>query len=95
MTAAEKALDVLLIEDDEEDYIITRALLDKAQTIDCDLDWVSDYEEGRDAVLTDEYDACLVDYRLGARSGLDLLEEVNERGGVQAPIIFLTGQGDL
>jgi len=95
MTAATKALDVLLIEDDEDDYIITKALLDKAQTIDCTLDWVSSYEEGRDAVLADTYDVCLVDYRLGAGSGLDLLEEVNDHGGVEAPIIFLTGQGDL
>jgi len=95
MTAVTTPLDVLLIEDDEDDYVITRALLDKAQTIECDLDWVTTYEEGRDALLTDAYDACLVDYRLGSGSGLDLLEEVNERGGVQAPIILLTGQGDL
>ncbi len=95
MTAATTPLDVLLVEDDEDDYVITRALLDKAQTIECDLDWVTTYEEGRDAILTDAYDACLVDYRLGSGSGLDLLEEVNARGGVDAPIILLTGQGDL
>ncbi|HKL88231.1 MAG TPA: PAS domain S-box protein, partial [Salinibacter sp.] len=95
MTAATETLRVLLIEDDEDDYLITRALLDKAQTINCDLDWASSYEEGRDAVLEDAYDAYLVDYRLGARNGLDLLEEVNAHGGVQAPIILLTGQGDL
>lgn len=95
MTAATTPLDVLLVEDDEDDYVITRALLDKAQTIECDLDWVRTYEEGRDAILTGGYDVCLVDYRLGSGSGLDLLEEVNERGGVQVPIILLTGQGDL
>ena len=95
MTTATKKFDVLLIEDDEDDYLITRALLDRARTLDCTLDWVSNYEEGRDAVLDDAYDAYLVDYRLGARSGLDLLEEVNKQGGVQGPIILLTGQGDL
>jgi PAS domain S-box-containing protein len=95
MTTATDTLNVLLIEDDEDDYLITRALLDKAQTIDCTLDWASSYEEGRDAVLEDAHDAYLVDYRLGARSGLDLLEAVNEQGGVQGPIILLTGQGDL
>jgi len=95
MTAATEPLHILLIEDDEDDYLITRALLDKAQTVDCELDWASSYEEGRDAVLEDAYDAYLVDYRLGARTGLDLLEEVNAHGGVQAPIILLTGQGDL
>jgi PAS domain S-box-containing protein len=95
MTTAPAALDILIIEDDEGDYLITEALLDRAQTIEYTLDWASTYEEGRDAILTDRYDACLVDYRLGAKNGLDLLDEVNEHGGIQAPIILLTGQGDL
>ena len=95
MTTATETLDVLLVEDDEDDYLITKALLDKAQTIDCTLDWVASYEEGHAAMLRDAYDAYLVDYRLGARTGLDLLEDVNEQGGVQGPIILLTGQGDL
>ncbi len=95
MTTATTELDILIIEDDEGDYLITEALLDRAQTIEYTLDWASTYEEGRDAILTDQYDACLVDYRLGAKSGLDLLDEVNEHGGVRAPIILLTGQGDL
>ena len=88
-------LDVLLIEDDEDDYIITRALLSKAESIECNLEWARSYEEGLDAILNSTYDACLVDYRLGARTGLDLLNEVNEQGGVATPIILLTGQGDL
>ena len=95
MTTAPTALHILLVEDDEGDYLITKALLDKAQTIEASLDWVSTYEEGREAILTDAYDACLIDYRLGAQTGLDLLNEVNETGGVEAPIIFLTGQGDV
>jgi PAS domain S-box-containing protein len=95
MTTAPKDLDVLLIEDDEDDYLITQALLERAQTLNCTLDWASSYDEGLEAVLDDAYDAYLVDYRLGARTGLDLLEEVNEQGGVQGPIILLTGQGDL
>jgi len=95
MTASPPELDILLVEDDEGDYLITQALLERAQTIEYTLEWVSTYEEGRDAVLSDDYDAVLVDYRLGAKTGLDLLEEVNDHGGVQAPIILLTGQGDL
>jgi PAS domain S-box-containing protein len=95
MIASTEVLNILLIEDDEDDYMITRALLSKAQTIDCDLDWADSYDEGIEAILGNAYDACLVDYRLGARTGLDLLDEVNQRGGVRTPIILLTGQGDL
>ncbi len=88
-------LDILLIEDDEDDYLITRALLSKAQSIDCELDWAHSFDDGLDRILSRQYDACLVDYRLGARTGLDLLQEVNDAGGVETPIILLTGQGDL
>lgn len=90
-----EVLHVLLIEDDEDDYLITRALLSKAESISCDLDWATSFDEGLERILSNQYDACLVDYRLGARTGLDLLEEVKEQGGVETPIILLTGQGDL
>lgn len=90
-----EVLRVLLIEDDEDDYLITRALLSKAESINCDLDWARSFDEGLERIVSNQYDACLVDYRLGARTGLDLLEEVNEQGGVETPIILLTGQGDL
>jgi len=95
MIAESEVLDVLLIEDDEDDYLITRALLSKAESIDCNLDWAHSFDEGLESILSSRYDACLVDYRLGARTGLDLLQEVNDRGGVETPIILLTGQGDL
>ena len=95
MTTTIKELSVLLVEDDEDDYLITRALLGRARSLDCRLDWVTSYDEGRDAILQDEHDAYLVDFRLGPRNGLDLLEEVTDAGGVTGPIILLTGQGDL
>ncbi|PEN13743.1 hybrid sensor histidine kinase/response regulator [Longibacter salinarum] len=95
MIAKSEVLDVLLIEDDEDDYLITRALLSKAESIECNLDWARSFDEGLESILSSRYDACLVDYRLGARTGLDLLQEVNNRGGVETPIILLTGQGDL
>jgi two-component system, cell cycle sensor histidine kinase and response regulator CckA len=88
-------LHILLVEDDEDDYLITRALLSKAQSINCELDWARSFDDGLERILSRQYDACLVDYRLGARTGLDLLQEVNDAGGVETPIILLTGQGDL
>ena len=95
MITATDSVDVLLIEDDEDDYVITRSLLAKARTIDAHLDWAKSYDQGLDAILSSTYDACLVDYRLGAKTGLDVLDALNERGGVQTPVILLTGQGDV
>jgi signal transduction histidine kinase/DNA-binding response OmpR family regulator len=86
-------LHVLLIDDDEDDVIIIRGMLSEILLTSFSVKWVSRYEEGLRSVLSGEFDACLLDYRLGARSGLDLLEEAI-RAGCETPIIFLTGQGD-
>ena len=94
MNRMSETVDVLLIEDDEDDYFITRRLLSKAQVIDCDLSWVQTYEEGLEAVLSEPHDVALIDYQLGERNGLDLLHEANEQG-CQTPMILLTGHGDL
>ena len=94
MIAATETIDLLLVEDDEDDYFITRSLLGKAQVIDCNLNWVQSYEDGLAAIRSNKYDVALVDYRLGAHNGLELLREANEYG-CSTPIILLTGQGDI
>lgn len=86
-------IDVLIIEDDEDDFFIARSLLSKTAALKCDLDWARDYDEGLSTLMSNHYDVCLVDYRLGARDGLQLLREADENG-VETPMILLTGQGD-
>jgi diguanylate cyclase (GGDEF)-like protein len=81
----------LLIEDDEDDYLLTSGLLDRAPGSRFHLEWASTYEAGRDAVLTGNFDICLLDFQLGARTGLELLEEIAPLG-CRTPIILLTGQ---
>ncbi len=85
---------VLVIEDDEDDFFIASNLLSKATNISCKVDWAKSYEEGLNAVSAQLYDVCLVDYRLGARNGLELLREAAENGA-RTPMILLTGQGDI
>ena len=83
-------LRVLLVEDDEDDYVIIRYLL--AEIEEFDLEWVTDYGDALEAIAREEHDVCLLDYRLGERSGLELLREASARGyGI--PMILLTGQG--
>ena len=86
-------VEVLVVEDDEEDFFLTRALLRRAQRFTCTATWARSYEEGVEALLARPFDVALVDYRLGARDGLQLLREV-VAAGVRTPIILLTGQGD-
>jgi signal transduction histidine kinase len=91
--AERKRIKVLLVEDDEDDYIITRELLAEVEGVDYNLEWLSTYEAGLDAVLRCGHDVCLVDYRLGARDGVELVATAF-KNGCRAPMIVLTGQGD-
>ena len=87
-------LRVLLIDDDEDSYVITRALLSRVEGGSAfKLEWVGTYEAGLVALLNAKPDACLLDYHLGARTGLELLSAAIA-AGCRAPIIMLTGQGD-
>jgi signal transduction histidine kinase len=84
---------VLLIDDDEEDFLLTRDLLSDLPGGGYHLDWIGDYDAGLLAVCAGQYDVCLLDYRLGARTGLELLREA-QADGCSAPVILLTGQGE-
>ena len=89
----EKRLSVLLIEDDEDDYILLKDLLNELPAFKFDLDWAMTYEAGREAIHQNAHDVILLDYRLGGENGLQLLDEAIQ-GGCEAPIIVLTGHGD-
>ena len=82
---------ILLVEDDEDDYILTKNMLSNGRGSKYNLEWVSTYEQGKTAMLSNGFDAVLMDYRLGHRTGLDLIREVASQG-YKAPIILLTGQ---
>ena len=84
---------VLLVEDDEDDYFLTRDLLSEIQGQRFRLEWVKDYDTALEAMGRNGHDVYLLDYWLGQRNGLELLRGARE-GGCQGPIILLTGQGE-
>ena len=84
---------VLLIDDDEDDYILTREQLSEVRIGKYELDWASSYEEGLAKAARHEHHVCLVDYRLGARSGVELIREARA-SHLTTPMILLTGQGN-
>ena len=87
-----KALSILLVEDDEDDYLITREYLEEIPGRDLDLRWVDCYDEGMTLVEAGGIDICLVDYRIGGHTGLEFLENVKSKG-LQVPMVLLTGVG--
>ena len=83
---------VLVVDDDEDDFVLVRDLLLGMRGEDIDLEWASSYERGLDRAVCQQHDVYLLDYRLGSRNGLDLVREI-ALAGVRAPIILLTGFG--
>jgi diguanylate cyclase (GGDEF)-like protein/PAS domain S-box-containing protein len=84
---------VLLVEDDEDDYLITREMLAGQERARFVLEWCPTYDDGLQTIREQRHDVYLVDYRLGERTGLDLLRE-GFATRPHAPVIMLTGQSD-
>ncbi|WP_243313408.1 response regulator [Fundidesulfovibrio agrisoli] len=84
---------VLVVDDDEDDFIILSGLLGRINSQQYEAHWAEDGEQALKALESGGFDVCFIDYHLGAHSGLELLAEFTRRGLVM-PTIFLTGQGD-
>jgi len=78
---------VLIIDDDEDDYILTRELFSMMKTGNYSLDWASSYEEGLRIAALSEHHVCLVDYRLGEHDGIELIQKARE-SRLSTPVIF-------
>jgi two-component system cell cycle sensor histidine kinase/response regulator CckA len=88
-----EVIKVLLIDDDEDDYVLTRELFSMLKTGNYQLDWSSSFDEGLALAARGEHHVCLVDYCLGNRTGVELIREARERR-LTTPMILLTGLGD-
>jgi diguanylate cyclase (GGDEF)-like protein len=82
---------ILLIDDDRMQFRLTQAQFRKIRVEAYELDWAETYEEGLAKLLSGNYAACLLDYRLGDRDGLELIQEAVGRG-CRTPIVFLTAE---
>jgi signal transduction histidine kinase len=83
---------VLLVDDDPDDHMITRDVIADIAGGGYTLDWVPEFDAALEAICRGEHDVYLVDYRLGAKTGLDLLAAMRQRD-CPGPVILLTGLG--
>ena len=83
---------ILLIDDDQDDYVLTREMFKHVPRRSIYLDYVSTLAEGREKALLDCYDSILIDYDMGAYNGLSLIREMKTLG-INTPMIVLTGHG--
>lgn len=83
---------VLLVDDDEDAYLVIDRLFSQINGDRFNLQWTETYETALRIIEDGRHDVYLIDYFLGKRSGLDLLRKMISIG-CKAPIILLTGQG--
>lgn len=82
---------ILLIDDDRLQYRVTEAHFRNFGADRYELEWSPTYEDGIEKLLSGDYAACLLDYQLGERDGLQLIREAMARG-CRTPIVFLTAE---
>ncbi|MGH7994774.1 MAG: GGDEF domain-containing protein [Opitutaceae bacterium] len=90
MTVAEQGQRrILLIDDDQLQFRLTRAHFRRFRGEQFALDWEPTYGGGLKRLLDGGYAACMLDFQLSDHDGLELIREAVSRG-CRTPIIFLT-----
>lgn len=84
---------ILIIDDDEDDYFITSEYLRQIEEYHLQINWSYKFSDAIDQVRKRQFDIYFVDYRLGAKTGIDFLKEAI-RLGCEEPIVLLTGKGN-
>lgn len=85
----ESPIKLLLVEDDEDDYIIVLEHLCRIRDRKFELTWVCTYPEAVVEIGKKCHDVFVFDYRLGLDNGIDLIHDARARGST-TPIIMLT-----
>ena len=82
---------ILLVEDDHQlAKLVSEWLSMERHTVE----WVEDGKEAADRLRLYPYDLIVLDLHIPKLSGLDVLNGFRANGGV-APVLILTGQGDI
>jgi len=94
MYMAQHPVRVLLIDDQESDYLLMQSMLSSIPNQAFHLEWASSHEAGLEAIRRAAPDVCVVDCGIDASDGLELLKNACEAGS-KAPVILLTGTSDF
>lgn len=84
---------ILMIDDDGEDYLLTKLLFNEIKSRKVDIEWASSYQAGKERLQSEQFDVVLIDYDLGSKTGIELIREMVSTG-YPAPLILYTGRGN-
>ena len=93
MSMSSSPIKILLVDDDQEDYAITRDLLTENNPRAYQIEWVSGFDRALAIMSERQHDVYLIDFWLGSHNGLELLKKAQALGN-SVPMILLTGLGD-
>lgn len=84
---------ILIIDDDEDDFILTSSFINSIEDRTFEIEWCYNYKTALELLTSKKFHLYFVDYRLGAKTGIDLLAEAMKLN-CEEPIILLTGKGN-
>ncbi len=84
---------VLIVEDDEDDWLITKKIFSQIPDSPFRIELAETYEKAIKLIDQNEHDVYLIDYRLGEHTGTDILEHAHPERRSQ-PFILMTGVSD-
>jgi PAS domain S-box-containing protein len=84
---------ILVVDDDEDDYYIIKQYIDNIEGQEFIIDWCYKYQEAEKKICEAKYDLYFIDYRLGAQTGLQLIQDSIKKN-CEEPFILLTGNGN-
>ena len=92
-----KTTNILLVEDDEDDFILAQELLLEVFGEQLELKWITNERDAK-IYLSSEHavniDVCFIDFMLGAKDGLTLVRFISQQSHCKAPAILLTGMAN-
>ena len=93
MSLSKPAVKILIIDDDEDDFYITSEYMRQIGEYNLAIEWCYKFSDAIEHLHRRRHDMYFVDYRLGAKTGLDFLKEAVQLG-CEEPIVLLTGKGN-
>lgn len=93
MRRPDRPLRVLIVDDDEDDHILTEEILREARRAQFVVEHARNAMEARRRMRENGFDVCLLDYDLGSTTGVELFREASS-DCYAVPTILLSGHDD-
>lgn len=87
-----KNISLLVVDDDEDDFILLKSYLEDLKNYTFQFQWTPDYQEALKLMQQNKHDVVVIDYLMGKHNGLELLKAAMQ-AGCRMPVIVLTGKG--